>query len=56
MKIFGIILIAFAVVQAYLWVFGVIDLDGAGKQSSYFFMIFLEFIAGLLATKLVKSL
>ena len=52
MKIFGYILIAFAAMQAYLWIFGVIDLT-RGPGMFYFIMIIVEMIVGMLASEIL---
>ena len=56
MKIFGYILTALAVIQAYLWVFGVIDLEPGFRQASYFIIVCTEFVCGLLGAKIITGL
>lgn len=56
MKYFGIALILFSVTQMYLWVFGIINLNGDGAVMSLLIIIIVEFVSGLLATGIVKPI
>ena len=53
-KLFGLILSAFAVIQGYLWIFGVIELR---TMESGFYLVMLcgQFVFGLLAAKIIVS-
>jgi hypothetical protein len=53
MKIIGIILIVLAMLQAYLWIFEFISINGAFAQGCYFIIICFKFICGLLATDII---
>ena len=55
MQAFGWLLVVFAVIQSYLWIFGLIDLGGEYKQGSYFIIICVEFVCGLLAAEVIEG-
>tara|TARA_R110000772_G_scaffold152088_1_gene262892 strand:- start:271 stop:441 length:171 start_codon:yes stop_codon:yes gene_type:complete len=55
MKEFGFLLIALAVIQSYLWIFGIINLYNYEAQGAYFCVIIIQFISGLLAAKIIKA-
>jgi len=55
MKIFGFILTGFAVLQAYLWLFGGITLPNQDLALVYSLIIGVEFVSGLIAAGIVTK-
>jgi hypothetical protein len=51
-KIFGFILVIFAVIQGYLWMFEVISL-GSIQSGFYLIMLGVQFVSGLLAAEIL---